>query len=84
MKNILFIETCSSSPHLETTFELAKRHLDQGDRVSYHFIGHAVPFNDFPKPPERLGPLASSSVELGAKMIKHRNFRFTKGEKFPL
>ena len=82
MKKILFIETCSSSPHLETTFELAKRHLEKGDLVSYHFIGHSVPFNDFPKPPERLGPFASSSVELGAKLIKHRNFRFNKGGKF--
>jgi len=82
MKKILFIETCSSSPHLETTLELSKRHLAEGDLVSYHFIGHATPFNDFPKPPERIGFFESSSVELGAKMIRHRNFSFTKGEHF--
>lgn len=46
MKVSLF-ETTNATPHLETSFELAQRHLEQGDEVSYYFLGHAVPFAEF-------------------------------------
>ena len=41
---VLFIETSNMSPHLETTLELAKIHLDNGDYVDYYFVGHAVEY----------------------------------------
>ncbi len=46
MKNILFIEFWNCSPHLETTLELAKLHVDSGDRVTYYFCGHDTPYID--------------------------------------
>lgn len=44
---VLFFETTNATPHLETSFELAKGHLDQGDEVSYYFLGHSVPYAEF-------------------------------------
>lgn len=70
-KKICFIETCNSSPHLETTLELAKKHLDAGDKVYYHFIGSKVLFNDFPKPPEKILFFKSSPESLGLSLIQN-------------
>jgi len=47
MANVLFIDAHNTAPHLETAFELAKRHLDAGDRVTYVFAGYDVPFQEF-------------------------------------
>lgn len=69
----MFIETCNITPHLETTLELAINHLNDGDRVFYSYIGHKVPYNDFPKPQEKLFFLSSSSEQLGIKLIRHPN-----------
>lgn len=46
MKNILFIEFWNCNPHLETALELAKIHLDAGDRVSFYFGGHDAPYKE--------------------------------------
>jgi hypothetical protein len=82
MQRILFIETCNSSPHLETTLEIAKKHLNEGDLVYYDFIGHVVPYNDFPKPPERFFFLRSSPEKLGIKLINNKNLLFNNGEEY--
>src|SRR5690606_32046865 len=47
MANVLFIDTHNIAPHLETAFELAKRHLDAGDQVTYVFAGHELPYREF-------------------------------------
>lgn len=44
---VAFFETVNTNPHLETSLELAKRHLDSSDQVAYHFLGHAIPYTDF-------------------------------------
>ena len=47
MKKVFIFETSNACPHLETSFEIVLRHLDQGDPVEYYFLGHAVPYADF-------------------------------------
>lgn len=47
MANVLFIDAHNIAPHLETAFELAKRHLDAGDHVTYVFAGYDVPYREF-------------------------------------
>jgi len=44
---VFFFETTNASPHLETSLELAKRHIDRGDEVHYYFLGHSVPYAEF-------------------------------------
>jgi hypothetical protein len=46
MRRIAFFEFWNLNPHLETSLELAKRHLDDGDEVHYHFCGHDALFRD--------------------------------------
>lgn len=41
-KRILFIEAINLSPHIETSMELADLELKKGNKVYYHFIGHAL------------------------------------------
>jgi len=67
MKVFLF-ETTNATPHLETSFELAKMHLDKGDTVSYYFLGHSVPFAEFV---HKKLPLfnCSSPERIGAKLV---------------
>ena len=45
-KKILFVESWNCSPHLETSLELAKRHADDGDQVTYIFCGHDTPYKE--------------------------------------
>lgn len=45
--NVFFFETNNASPHLETSLELAKKHLDVGDTVYYYFLGHSVTHSEF-------------------------------------
>ncbi len=46
MKKILFVESWNCSPHLETSLELAKKHADEGDHVTYIFCGHDTPYKE--------------------------------------
>lgn len=85
MAKALFIEFHNVSPHIETSFELAKRHLDEGDQVEFVFLGHSMPFREFldhtkveallfrPWMPERQG----------ARLISHPNFKFQGNVKLP-
>jgi hypothetical protein len=45
-KIILIIDFWQTSPHLETSFELAKKHLSSGDKVHFWFCGHDVPYKE--------------------------------------
>lgn len=40
--NVYFFEFWQYTPHLETAFELAKKHLDAGDEVWFYFGGHEL------------------------------------------
>jgi len=80
MPNIIFIDTCNSTPHLETSFELAKEHLTNGDHVQYIFLGHKLPFEDFLQPKTRYRWFESSPEQFGATLMRHRNFKYDHGE----
>lgn len=43
---VLILDFWQTSPHLETSFELALQHLDRGDEVIFLFCGHDVPFKE--------------------------------------
>jgi hypothetical protein len=43
---VCFVETANATPHLETSLELAKKHLLAGDVVDYYFLGNAVSYSD--------------------------------------
>jgi len=81
-KTIAFVETCNITPHLETSLELAKLHLERGDHVSYHFIGHKLPYNDFPKPPESIFGIKSSAERLGLRLIAHKRLKHPSADSF--
>ena len=83
-RKITFIETCNKSPHLETTLEIAKNHLEKGDTVNYHFIGKKVPFNEILRKKKRLSFYRFSPEELGARLISHPNLTFDYGRVFRL
>jgi len=66
MKRVFFFEFWNWTPHLETSLELAKRHLDAGDEVHYYFCGYDALYKEgvamrsslarlFRKTPERRG-----------------------------
>jgi len=66
---IAIIETTNVSPHLETTLEIAKNHLDSGDTVHYSFIGDSLEFSDFIYPPTG----RHTPQDLGLHLIRHEN-----------
>lgn len=64
MKKVYFFEFWNCTPHLETSLELAKKHLDAGDEVHYHFCGHDALYQ------ERLSLAASNRmVRLGLAQL---------------
>ena len=70
MKKILFVEFWNCNPHLETALELAKLHLDAGDRVSFYFAGHDTPYKEgIVVTPEDCGPFRKLPEQLGAELI---------------
>jgi hypothetical protein len=46
---ILIVDFWSITPHLETSFEIARKHIDKGDEVYYYFLGHNLPYSEFVK-----------------------------------
>lgn len=74
---VIFFETTNASPHLETSLELARRHLVKGDQVAYHFIGHAVDYSEFVVSLNRLIPTACFPEIKGAQLLEHPRFEFT-------
>jgi hypothetical protein len=71
--NIYFFETTNSPPHLETSFELAKKHLDKGDNVYYYFLGHSVTYSEFLRKKRLFG---FSMPERKAAALMGENFYF--------
>jgi hypothetical protein len=44
---VVFFETTNASPHLETSFELATKHLVNNDDVFYYFLGQSLDYSEF-------------------------------------
>lgn len=86
MKKILFIEFHNLSPHIETSFELAQRHLADGDMVKFVFLGHDVPFREhmFRGRVEAHLFRRWMPEQRAAKMIEHPNFEFVGGARLAL
>lgn len=74
MKKILFIETTNASPHLETSFEIAKNHLNNGDEVYFYFVGNSVKFSEFTYSKMFSKFFLSSPQVKGAKLLSHPSF----------
>jgi hypothetical protein len=75
---VCFVETANSSPHLETSLEVAKNHLNNSDEVDYHFIGYSVPFSEFVDR-SRIKMLLRAFPEVqGAKLLASDMFRFVR------
>ncbi len=70
MKKVLFIEFWNCNPHLETALELAKLHLDAGDRVAFYFAGHDTLYKEeISVAPEDCGLFRSLPEVQGAALI---------------
>lgn len=70
--NVFFFETTNASPHLETSLELAKKHLEQADNVCYYFLGHSVPYSEFVFDKNRSFFLSCLPERRGAKLLGSR------------
>lgn len=85
LKRVYFFEFCNLTPHLETSLEIAKEHLDKGDLVYYYFLGHHTLYREaiFPSKISGnfLGPLLPE--RRGAKLLKHKNFNFITNVNLP-
>lgn len=83
MNKIFIFEFWNASPHLETSFELAKRHLDKGDQVTFFFLGHDVEFKQglsFAKE-EMIHPWFLPERKF-ARLLKNKKFEFKTDVKF--
>ena len=77
MKRVCFFEFWNVNPHLETSFELAKRHLDAGDTVYYFFCGHDVPYKELITDSSALYVLRQCTPEHRCvRLIKHPNLHY--------
>lgn len=78
MRRVYFFESLNLCPHLETAFELAMRHLDEGDAVTFYSLGRAVPYSDFYAERRVPGYLAHwlQPEARAARLVRSRNFRF--------
>jgi hypothetical protein len=77
-KEIYLIELCNLTPHLETSFEISKKHLVNEDKVNYYFIGHQTLYREgiFPSIFSFFYPKRFLPEEKAAKLIKNENFHF--------
>jgi hypothetical protein len=85
LSKIIFLETTNSSPHLETSLELVKKHLDVGDEVYYYFLGQSISFIDFGIKKSIFKPILCLPEIKAKKILRNPNFHFycpSKGELF--
>jgi hypothetical protein len=78
MKKIYFFEFCNLTPHLETSLDIAKQHLDKGDMVFFYFLGHDVPYRESIFPAHFSGKFLGDLLpeRKGAKLLEHPRFKF--------
>jgi hypothetical protein len=77
-KEIYLIELSNLTPHLETTFEITIKHLENNDKVNYYFLGHETIYKEgvFPLKFSYLYPKKFLPEEKAAQLIKNDNFHF--------
>ncbi|MAO41303.1 MAG: hypothetical protein CMK70_14200 [Pseudohongiella sp.] len=73
---VIFFETTNATPHIETSLELAKLHIEKGDYVEFHFLGHSVPFTEFLIRKVGLFLPGCLPERKGAELIRSNRFRF--------
>jgi hypothetical protein len=73
---VIFLETTNATPHIETSLELAKLHLEKGDEVEFHFLGHAVPFSEFVVRKSGLLFPGCLPEKRGVKFLECSSFRY--------
>jgi hypothetical protein len=84
MKKVCFFEFWNVGPHLETSFELALKHLKAGDEVHYFFGGHDTEFQQGMTPSIHCKLFSGMYPEnIGAKLIRNSNFHFHGRIKLP-
>ncbi len=84
MKNILIVEFWNCNPHLETALELAKRHVDDGDRVAFYFCGHDTPYKEgVVVSPADCGLFRKLPEVQGVELIGSDNLMFVPRVKMP-
>jgi hypothetical protein len=74
---VYFFETTNSTPHFETSLELAKKHLDLGHTVFYYYLGQAAPFLDFGDKPSFFRPFFCLPEYKVKGILKHSNFNYS-------
>lgn len=85
LKKILIIEFWNCNPHLETTLEIAKRHVDAGDSVVFYFCGHDTLYKEgISVAPEECGIFRKLPEVLGAKLINSNKLNFYPRVNLPL
>lgn len=77
MKKILFIDFWNCSPHLETSLEIAKLHLEAGDIVDFYFCGHDTEYKDgIVVNANEVGIFRQLPEVRGIKLIKEKKLKF--------
>jgi hypothetical protein len=83
MKVVMF-ETTNVSPHLETALEIAKNHLDRGNQVEFHFLGHSLDYCEFVNS-SLCGIIFNCLPEvIGSRLLRNKNFKFINPKKSDL
>jgi hypothetical protein len=84
MKKILCIEFWNVSPHLETSLEIAKKHLELGDEVEYHFWGQKVRIKEGVSVSKLRATLflGATPEENGARLLRSSKFVYHGGDFF--
>lgn len=84
MRKALIVDFWNTTPHLETSFEIAKNLLDEGCMVIYVFMGYDVQYSEGLVKRTRVERLLDRAPEVrAAKLIKHKNFIFFSRYRLP-
>jgi len=73
---VIFFETTNASPHLETSFELVKSHLNKDDTVAYYFLGQGLLYSEFVFSGRRFLPVQCLPERKGAAILKSDRLHF--------
>jgi len=84
-KHILFFEFWNATPHLQTALELAIKHSNLGESVTFLYGGHDVLYieRDINFKPSPLEPLRLLPEEAAIRLIKDKNIEFIIRLKLP-
>ena len=84
-KHILFLEFWNATPHLQTALELAIKHANHGEQVTFLFGGHDVLFieRDINFKHNPMDPLKLLPEESATRLVKHKKIEFQIKLKIP-